>query len=89
MRSKAQITSQSCHWWITIRKNIELSKDKIKQWCEYTTLGEMYAFIEHKGDISVESGEVEGVHYHIVLNTPKRVRKGQLLKDIVDFFGSF
>lgn len=83
---KAQIMSQSCHWWITIRKNKELDIGSLKQWCEYQTLGEMYAFIEHKQDISVVTGEVEGCHYHIVLNTPKRVRKGQLLNDIVRYF---
>lgn len=86
MQKKAQITSQSCHWWITIRKNKELSIGALKQWCEYISLGEMYAFIEHKGDISVDTGEVEGCHYHIVVNTPKRVRKGQLLNDLVKYF---
>lgn len=83
---KAQLTSQSHHWFITIRKNVDLSISKIKQWCELHSLGDMYAFIEHKGDISCDTGLVEGTHYHIVLNTEKKVRKSQLLNDIVKQF---
>lgn len=84
---KANLTSQSCHWWITIRKNIEISKNLIRQWCDTMSAGDMYAFIEHKGDISTDTGEVEGCHYHIVMNTAKRVQKAKLLNSICDYFG--
>lgn len=87
MRKKAQITSQSCHWWVTIRKNQHLKLTDLKLWCDTLSQGEMYGFIEHDGDISPDTGEKEGCHYHIVINTPKRLRKGQLLNDIVDTFG--
>lgn len=87
MKKKASLTSQSCHWWITIRKNIEIYINNIKQWCDSLSLGDMYAFIEHKGDISADSGEVEGVHYHIVINSGKRHQKANILNSIVKYFG--
>lgn len=87
MKKKASLTSQSCHWWITIRKNIEIDINNIKQWCDSLSLGDMYAFIEHKGDISADSGEVEGVHYHIVINSGKRHQKANILNSIVKYFG--
>lgn len=81
------LTSQSSHWWITIRKNIDLGNDKVKLWCESMAQGEMYAFIEHKGDISADTGEVEGTHYHIALNLPKRTTKSAIINNIVNYFG--
>lgn len=85
-KKPAKLSTQSQHWFITIRKNIELPTNDIKLWVELYSLGEMYAFIEHKGDISKDTGEVEGTHYHIVMDTQKRVRKLQLLKSIVSTF---
>lgn len=85
-RNKATLTSQSQHWFITIRKNIELNTILLKGWCEKIAVGDMYAFIEHKGDISPTTKEVEGTHYHIVINSEHRVRKITLLNDLVKLF---
>ena len=85
-KKPANLTTQSQHWFITIRKNIDLSINVLKQWCETMSEGEMFAFIEHKGDLSADTGEVEGTHYHIVLNTSKRPQKIKLLNDIVKLF---
>lgn len=85
-KRKANLTTQSRHWFITIRKNIDLDKNVIKQWCEQFANTEMFAFIEHKGDISADSGEVEGTHYHIVINMMNRHQKIHILNDIVKTF---
>lgn len=87
VKSKASLTSQSCHWFITIRKNVEIKTDLIKQWVSSFCFNDMYAFIEHKGDISVDTGEVEGTHYHILMNSDKRHMKSKMLNSIVAFFG--
>lgn len=83
---KATLTTQSHHWFITIRKNIDLPINVLKMFCEQYTGGEMYAFIEHKGDISPLTGEVEGVHYHIVMNSEGRPQKIKILNDLVKTF---
>lgn len=85
-KKKATLTTQSHHWFITIRKNIDLPINVLKMWCEQYTGGEMYAFIEHKGDISPATGEVEGVHYHIVMNSEGRPQKIKILNDLVKTF---
>ena len=87
MKKKASLTSQSCHWWITIRKNVELDRNAIKLWCDTLSGGDMYAFIEHKGDIAVDTGEIEGCHYHIVINSGKRHQKANILNSLVKYFG--
>lgn len=86
-KRKATLTTQSQHWFITIRKNIDLSKPLLKQWCESHAVNNMYAFIEHKGDISPTTNEVEGTHYHIVMDSLKRPQKIHLLNDLVRTFG--
>lgn len=86
-KRKATLTTQSRHWFITIRKNKEISTNVLKQWCEQFAITEMYAFIEHKGDISADTGEVEGTHYHIVINMSNRHQKIHILNDIVKTFG--
>lgn len=85
-KRKANLTTQSRRWFITIRKNIDLPINELKKWCEYFAQSEMYAFIEHKGDISPDSGEVEGVHYHIVINMINRHQKIHILNDLVKTF---
>lgn len=85
-KRKATLTTQSAHWFITIRKNKALPINILKQWCETYAQQEMYAFIEHKGDIAVDTGEVEGVHYHIVINMVSRHQKLAILRDIVRTF---
>ena len=85
-KRKANLTTQSRHWFITIRKNIELPINELKKWCEQFAQTEMYAFIEHKGDISPDSGEVEGTHYHIVINMINRHQKIHILNDLVRTF---
>lgn len=86
MKKKATLTTQSYHWWITIRKNQKIPKAQLIEFCNSLTQGDMYAFIEHEKDVSIETGEVEGVHYHIVLNSAKRHQKAKILNDIVRFF---
>ena len=81
-KRKATLTTQSAHWFITIRKNRDLAINILKMWCERYSGTEMYAFIEHKGDISVDTGEVEGVHYHIVINMESRHQKLAILNDL-------
>lgn len=85
-KKKATLTTQSRHWFITIRKNIDLPINEIKKWCEQFAQTEMYAFIEHKGDISPDTGVIEGVHYHIVINMANRHQKIHILNDIVKTF---
>lgn len=64
MSLSSKLTCQSTKANIVIRKNREIKADKLDAYCkEYFS---RYAWIEHKGDISVKTGEVEGVHYHIV-----------------------
>lgn len=65
MGKKAPITCQSTRVDLVIRKNKSIPLDLIKSYCESECL--RYAFIEHKGDIAVDTGEVEGTHYHLVL----------------------
>lgn len=78
--------SQSFHWFIVIRKNVKLPIQQVKQWCITQAEQEAFFLMEHEGDISVETGEVEGVHYHIVLNSAKRHSKSYMLNSIQRFF---
>lgn len=64
MSRKTPLSSQTRKVCIVIRKNKDISKDLIKQYCDSEF--ERYAFIEHKGDRKADTGEIEGTHYHIV-----------------------
>lgn len=85
MSRRKPLTCQSRKVCLVIRKGVEIKKEKIKEFCiEHF---ERYAFIEHKHDISPETGEIIPVHYHIVgdyktAKTPFSTR----LNDIVTFF---
>ena len=65
MSRNVGLDSQSTKLNVVIRKNIYLDKDKIRAFLE--SCSTEYAFIEHDKDIT-PSGEVEGVHYHLVFN---------------------
>lgn len=85
MSRRKPLTCQSRKVCIVIRKNKEISVAKLKEFC--LTYFERYAFIEHKGDLDAETGEVIPVHYHIVgdyisAKTPFSTR----LNDICTFF---
>lgn len=83
---KAPITCQSVNCDIVIRKNKEISKDKIKSFLEQECI--QYAFIEHKGDIAVDTGLVEGVHYHIVCKYKVgKIPFSTRLNTIMSYFG--
>lgn len=64
MSRKTPLTSQTRKVCIVIRKGISIPLAKIKEYCNNEF--ERYAFIEHKGDIKPDTGEVESCHYHIV-----------------------
>ena len=82
---KKPLTCQSTQVDIVIRKNIEISKSRLKEYCD--TYFKQYAFIEHKGDKKPTTGEVEGVHYHIVgIYNDKKVAFSTRLNQIADFF---
>lgn len=81
----ATLQTQSKQFCCVIRKNKEIPNKKLTEFC--SIIATQWAFIEHKGDISVDSGEVEGVHYHLVLLLPKRKRGYTLLNEITRFFG--
>lgn len=70
---------------IVIRKNKSIDKGLLQRFCEERY--NVYAFIEHKGDISVITGEVESVHYHIVAKAKAKQRISTILNDIQSFFG--
>lgn len=83
---KKPLTCQSKKVDIVIRKNIEIPISKIKQYCIYNF--ERYAFIEHKGDIKPSTGEIEGVHYHIMGDMiGSKIAFSTRLNTIADFFG--
>ena len=86
MSRSTSLTCQSVNVDLVIRKNKQISLDKIKAYCEKYCL--KYAFIEHKGDIEPTTGEVEGVHYHLVLKySASKVAFSTRLNEICDFFG--
>lgn len=83
--AKAKITCQSVNVDLVIRKNKPIDKKLIKAYCEEYCV--KYAFIEHKGDISVDTGEVEGIHYHLVLKYAKsKVAFSTRLNEIIKWF---
>lgn len=83
MSRKTGLTSQTRKVFIVIRKNIAINIDLIKSFCrEYF---DRYAFIEHKNHIKHDTGELEGIHYHIVGDyrtnkTPLSTRLNQIVK---------
>lgn len=85
MSRKLPLTSQTKKLFITIRKNKALPKERIDEYCkEYF---EKYAWIEHKGDISPTTHEVEGDHYHIVADArDKGVSLATRMNTIVQYF---
>lgn len=85
MSRSTSLTCQSKKVCIVLRKNMPISKDLIKSYCD--TYFEKYAFIEHNGDIKPETGEKESIHYHIVGNfKASKVAFSTRLNDIVAFF---
>lgn len=85
MSRSTSLTCQSKKVCIVIRKNKDIPLDKIKSYCDLYF--DKYAFIEHKGDIKPESGEIEGTHYHIVGNfKASKVEFSTRLNTIVDYF---
>jgi len=86
MSSKKPLTCQSTKVDIVIRKNIEIPLSKIKAYCVENF--ERYAFIEHKGDIKPETGEVEGTHYHICGDMfGSKIPFSTRLNNLAKFFG--
>ena len=84
-RNKYPLTTQTTKLFIVIRKNMEISKEFIKAYCDEFL--EQYAFIEHKGDIEPTTKLVEGTHYHIVgISKKKKTPLNTHLNDIVKFF---
>lgn len=67
---------------IVIRKNKELSMERIKEWCEINC--DKYAFIKHENDINL-NGDVEGVHYHLVITLFKQTRLSTTLTSISEW----
>lgn len=84
MSRRTPLDSQTTKLNIVIRKNKEISKSAIKNWC--SDVFKEYAFIEHKDDIDPKTKTNEGVHYHIVGNAKQRVRLVTRLNDIVRQF---
>lgn len=85
MSKKKPLTCQSRQVDIVIRKNREIPQSKIKEYCIENF--EQYAFIEHKGDTKPETGEVEGVHYHICgIMKGNKIAFSTRLNTIVAFF---
>ena len=83
--NKAPLSTQTGKLFIVIRKNKEISIDKIKAYCE--KFGKEYAFIVHKNDKDKDTGEIIPIHYHIVLNAiDKNKRLSTHLNDIAKFF---
>lgn len=85
MSRSTSLTCQSTKACIVIRKGKSIPMDKIKSYCD--TYFEKYAFIEHKGDIKPDTGEIESVHYHIVGNfKASKVAFSTRLNTICDYF---
>ena len=84
--SKASLNTQTGKLFIVIRKNKEISIDKIKSYCkEYST---QYAFICHAKDVDYATGLVIPIHYHIIMNAKDtRKRLSTHLNDLSTFFG--
>lgn len=80
----ADLQKQSKQFCCVIRKNRHIDDKKLTEFCSKVAI--QWAYIVHKGDISVESGEVEGEHQHLVLLLPKRLRGYTLLNQITTFF---
>lgn len=70
---------------MVIRKNEEIEARLINSFCEEHL--SRYAWIEHKSDISTDTMEIEGIHYHIVGQLKARTRIGTLLNRVVLHFG--
>lgn len=86
MSRTCTLSTQTGKLFIIIRKDKKIPMDKIKAYCQ--TFGEEYAFIEHEKDIDKDTGEIEKVHYHIVMNSQfKEKRLSTHLNDLVNFFG--
>lgn len=80
----ANLESKATKVTLVIRKNIRLEEEKINSFC--LTYFSRYAWICHEKDLSVNTGEVEGIHYHIVGVLKDRTRLSTMLNRCVDFF---
>lgn len=80
----ANLESKATKVTIVIRKNIDIEPRSINSFCE--TYFSRYAWIEHKGDISTNTMEVEATHYHIVGELKERTRLGTLLNRVCAHF---
>lgn len=85
MSRRKPLTCQSKKVCIVIRKNKEISLNRIKEYCIENF--DRYAFIEHKGDKDSETGVILPVHYHLVGDfKTSKVAFSTRLNDIVTFF---
>lgn len=85
MSRKTPLTSQTTKLFIVIRKNKVIPISKLKEYCSNEFV--RYAFVEHKNHIKPSTGDIEGVHYHIVGDAKlSKVRLSTRLNTICDFF---
>lgn len=80
----SNLESKATKITLVIRKNTHLKESDINSFCEEFL--SRYAWIEHLNDISTETLQVEGVHYHIVGTLKNRTRLGTILSRVVKHF---
>lgn len=86
MSRRTPLTSQTRKVCLVIRKNKKIPLSKIEEYCKNEF--ERYAFIEHENHIDVKTGEIEGVHYHIVGDMiGSKIALSTRLNTICKYFG--
>lgn len=81
----SNLESKATKITLVIRKNVVIEPRLINSFCEEHL--SRYAWIKHEGDISTETMETEGIHYHIVGVLKGRTRLGTILNRVVLHFG--
>lgn len=80
----ANLESKASKVSVVIRKNKYLDKGTINSFC--SLYFNRYAWIIHEFDVSPNTQEVEGVHYHLVGELKERTRLSTLLNRICSYF---
>jgi len=86
MSNRTPISSQTTKLDIVIRKNIVIPINLLEDFCKIHF--KKYAFCAHLHDVSPDTGEEEGAHYHIVADCKKnKTPISTRINDIRKFFG--
>lgn len=76
MSNRQSLSQQTGKIWLSIRKNKEIDIVLLNTYL--SIYADEYAYICHKNDVQPVTGEIEGIHYHVLYNLKDKYKKDRL-----------